>query len=563
MNKITKKGDKCGMAKTGQKAQFKMGESTAGSVLLPTKFVTASAANKKGQRFSNLVETYASKANKINEENNATVADNLVTESQSESQNNEAYATRGDAVTDGHPLFNSETLNMNDDQVAKLKADLDTAQDNGNVLHEMAFSLRGDWLVENKLYNPKTHEIDQDKLKHAEQGVVKKLFDQGFPLPLGEGKDDVVWFGVIHQDTDHLNMHLWFAKKSEETRPEMLHASGEPKGVINFKVKKAVEAQFRNELEDIGIKQTRAELFGRVDMLRKDIKSGSLTQLKQASRYRADLKDIYNVLPQDLLGRWKVGNTDVANTKPNSRMALANSKMNALVDQLLKADLKEEYREFRKDAKAVDAMMEKAHGHQNQGQELWSDTRDKRLRKEIANAIYREFNTGYNPNLSEQNQKVDEKTKTVDNSSPDAPEFQGKNRDQLKQNSERSPKNENRHNNESNSTNPNKVKMLDEEKHHYLERLNENSKSYRQNVDKKNSDLLKQITRNQKSSNDRRTTSTTKNKKYNPSPTIQLRKITRRVVRENIKDVQATRAFLREKELEERQESSDDLSASI
>ncbi|MCT3042721.1 hypothetical protein EFN41_06465 [Leuconostoc mesenteroides] len=72
--------------------------------------------------------------------------------------------------------------------------------------------------------------LDQNKLKRAEQVVAKKLINQGFSLPLGETPEDVAWFGVIHQDTDHLNMHLWFAKVSPETRPEMLKQTGPYKG---------------------------------------------------------------------------------------------------------------------------------------------------------------------------------------------------------------------------------------------------------------------------------------------------------------------------------------------
>ncbi|QEA59819.1 hypothetical protein FGL74_00385 [Leuconostoc koreense] len=75
--------------------------------------------------------------------------------------------------------------------------------------------------------------IDQNKLKHAEQEVAKTLINKGFNLPLGENESDVVWFGVIHQDTDHLNMHLWFAKKSRETRQEMLKQEGKYKRTAN------------------------------------------------------------------------------------------------------------------------------------------------------------------------------------------------------------------------------------------------------------------------------------------------------------------------------------------
>ncbi|MBZ5981955.1 relaxase MobL, partial [Leuconostoc gasicomitatum] len=123
------------------------------------------------------------------------------------------------------------------------------SQENGNNIHELAFSIRGDWLVKNNLYDPEIRMIDQNKLKHAEQEVAKTLINKGFNLPLGEDENDVVWFGVIHQDTDHLNMHLWFAKKSQETRSEMVKQEGkykgQPIGVIPLEVIEQAKRQFR------------------------------------------------------------------------------------------------------------------------------------------------------------------------------------------------------------------------------------------------------------------------------------------------------------------------------
>ncbi|MBS0949243.1 IS110 family transposase [Weissella minor] len=390
------------MSKTGTKAHFKMGEGGAGAVILPTKFVTASSAQAKGQRYADLIR-YADDKQKVNETNNVDL--NLNKEEINEQFYNEAYAKHGildefgyanrpDATTESQPLFNSEKLNLSADDVKKLRRDLDTAQKNGNTLHELAFSIRGDWLAKNGLYDPKEKIIDQNRLKHAEQGIVEHLFNDSLPLPLGEGKDDVVWFGVIHQDTDHLNMHLWFVKKSEETRPEMVHQkTGEPIGVLDFKVKKQAESKFRAELENRGTKVSRTELLGRVDERRKSMKVEGLDILDQEPKYMADLKQIYDELPADLHGRWKVGNTDKLVTDPEkSRMAPANVQMNKLIDKLLANELKYDYQAFREDLDKADKLMTQLHGEQHQGQRKMSETKDNRLRKELANGIYRKFN---------------------------------------------------------------------------------------------------------------------------------------------------------------------------
>ncbi len=393
------------MAKTGGFANFATGEKKTGAVLLPTHFTTAAQAAKAGKQFGNLVRTYAAKSSKVMDENNQALVDITDAEQVQESSNSFGYSSRFSATGDEHPLFDSHTLNMTDEQMDNLEEKLNLAQVNGNILHEMAFSMRGDWLVENGLYNPETKQLDQDKLKRAEQHIVKDLFEKGGPQPLGEGPDDVVWFGAVHQDTDHLNMHIWYAKLSPETRPSMLHQNGEPKGVIDFKAKHQAESKFRYELESEATKMQRANVYEAVGNYRGQIKQDSLTKLDQAHKYTPDLQKIYDVLPQDLRGRWKVGNTDKLVTDDKSRMAPANRQMNTLIDKLLTHELKDDYQAFKTTAQKMDAIMTATHGQQHQGQAKWSETQDQRLRKELANGIYRQFNEQFKPGSHENDDK--------------------------------------------------------------------------------------------------------------------------------------------------------------
>ncbi|TYC51089.1 IS110 family transposase [Weissella muntiaci] len=376
--------------KTGSIAKFKMGEVRKGAILLPTHFTTASKAKESKQRYKSIVRKYGEKAGKVNESNNFAISD-----IKADDVFSRGYAQRETAVTEEHPIFDSGSLNLNDDQVERLENRLDQAQDNGNILHEMAFSIRGDWLAENDLYDPKTETLDQNSLKRAEQKVVSKLFDKAFPLPLGEGQDDVVWFGVIHQDTDHLNMHLWFSKVSEETRPEMLHKSGEPIGIMNFKVKKQVEAKFRYELSNEATTVENAKIYEAVGKYQSSIKNESLNLLDNTNKYTADLQEIYEVLPENMRGRWKVGNTNNLKTSEDSPMYLANQRMTKLIDKLLNDDMNDEFKSFVETTLKMDQKKEYVYGSQNKGQQSWSQGRYDRLQKEMANSIYRQFNENF------------------------------------------------------------------------------------------------------------------------------------------------------------------------
>lgn len=179
------------MAKTEGFANFATGEKKTGAVLLPTHFTMASQANKEGKQFGNLVRTYAAKSSKVMDENNQSLVDITDAEMALTANDSFGYSSHYSATGDEHPLFYGQTLNMTDEQMDRL----------------------------------------EDRLKSAEQHIVQDLFDKGGAQPLGESPDDVIWFGAVHQDTDHLNMHIWYVKESKETRPSMLHQSGEnPKG---------------------------------------------------------------------------------------------------------------------------------------------------------------------------------------------------------------------------------------------------------------------------------------------------------------------------------------------
>ncbi|WP_349585230.1 MobP2 family relaxase [Leuconostoc citreum] len=339
------------MAKTGKLAAFKLGKKTA-MVNLPAQFVTASSSNAKGQKYSNLVD-YANNKDKIDDQNNESITELL----DLKKQFNEAdYATRTSATTEQEPIFSSDKLHYNNHDISVLRKRLEKAQSNGNNIHELAFSLRGDWLVENNLYDPKTGNIDQDKLKHAQQKVAKTLINQGFKLPLGESDRDVVWFGVIHQDTDHLNMHLWFTKETKKERPEMLKQSGpfkgQPTGVIPLEKIELAKHEFRKELMKDKSRQKRVAILKGLGQLKKDIILSSDEALS-SERYVDQIKAIFLALPQEKKGHWQVGNSNLMAN--HTKVAKANHLTNQLLNDLFQNEFKEEYASFKQLGRQFDA----------------------------------------------------------------------------------------------------------------------------------------------------------------------------------------------------------------
>lgn len=374
------------MAKTGEIAAFALGEKKTAMVNLPAQFVTSSTADMKGQKYSDLVD-YADNSEKTSDLNNESITDLIDLKEQFSKR---GYANRNSAVTETHPIFGNDKLNYDNHDISVLRKNLDEAQENGNNIRELAFSIRGDWLVKNNLYDPETRMIDQNKLKHAEQDIAKTLINKGFNLSLGEDENDVVWFGVIHQDTDHLNMHLWFAKKSRETRPEMLKQEGkykgQPIGVIPLEVIEQAKRQFRKRLMSSQELRRHQEILKGVGGFKNEIVETAPDNLLN-DRHAKAIRKIYDALPQDMKGRWQVGDTHL--TAGKGKMAKANQLTNQLLDDLFDKELKTEYEGFKSLAQEYDAINIEDQGVMHKGQRKWSENKEDELRKRLANQLYK------------------------------------------------------------------------------------------------------------------------------------------------------------------------------
>lgn len=393
------------MVKTGEIAAFALGEKKTAMVNLPVQFVTSSTANMRGQKYSGLVD-YANNSEKTSDLNNESIIDLIDLKEQFSKT---GYANRNSAVTETHPIFGNDKLNYDNHDISVLRKDLDVAQENGNNIHELAFSIRGDWLVKNDLYDPETRMIDQNKLKHAEQDVAKTLINKGFNLPLGEDKNDVMWFGVIHQDTDHLNMHLWFAKKSRETRPEMLKQEGkykgQPIGVIPLEVIEQAKRQFRKQLMSSQELRRHQEILKGVGGFKKEIVETAPENLLN-NRHAKTIKQIYDALPQEMKGRWQVGNAHL--TAGEGKMAKANQLTNQLLDDLFAKELKPEYEGFRSLAQEYDVINIEDQGVMHKGQRKWSENKEDELRKRLANQLYKHLAQIENTSINDIDQQMSE-----------------------------------------------------------------------------------------------------------------------------------------------------------
>lgn len=123
-------------------------------------------------------------------------------------------------------------------------------------------------------------------------------------------------------------------------------------------------------------------------------------------RHAKAIKQIYDALPQDMKGRWQVGNAHL--TAGKGRMAKANQLTNQLIDDLFEKELKPEYEGFKSLAQEYDAINIEDQGVMHKGQHKWSKNKEDELRKRLANQLYKHLALIEDTSLNDIHQQMSE-----------------------------------------------------------------------------------------------------------------------------------------------------------
>ena len=109
-----------------------------------------------------------------------------------------------------------------------------------------------------------------------------------------------------------------------------------------------------------------------------------------SDQYAKQIKQIYQALPQEMHGKWQVGNTPL--TSGRGRMAKANLLTNDLIDKVLQNNEENAYNRFTSLAKKYDDINIEDQGVMRKGQRKWSENKEVELKKRLANQLYRHLN---------------------------------------------------------------------------------------------------------------------------------------------------------------------------
>lgn len=208
-----------------------------------------------------------------------------------------AHANKSDPVgEDMTNLFDAYRDEISQKQKKFYKAKYAEAQNNNGLLWEGIFSFDNKVLEEKGLYDPKTHYLDERKIKSYTRDAVKKLL-------VAEKMDtSALWTAAIHYNTDNIHIHVSWVEP-EPTRD---------RGKLKLSSVKRAKATMINHV----VGQTPEQIL--INTIIRDHMIDGLKQrdlLSLSPDYEERYLKIYNSLPEDSR-LWKYNNTVMASVRP-------------------------------------------------------------------------------------------------------------------------------------------------------------------------------------------------------------------------------------------------------
>ncbi|KXO06237.1 hypothetical protein AYK81_00625 [Bacillus thuringiensis] len=194
-------------------------------------------------------------------------------------------------------VFSKEKNIITQNDLIDIKKLMEKSQNSGSVYYQDVISFDTDFLVKNKLYDPKTDTLDENRIRIASHKMMQQLF-----------KDEQIeesngfWFASIHRNTDHIHIHFGTVEKENRRKVVKKEVNGktyyEPKGKRKQRTLDQMKTTFANSLVD------RTSELSRISNLRNDLVQEVKEQFQQSKEKKQDrklvlLQEIYDGLPSN------------------------------------------------------------------------------------------------------------------------------------------------------------------------------------------------------------------------------------------------------------------------
>ena len=236
-------------------------------------------------------------------------------------------------------VFSINKTEMTNEDLDSVNQIINKAQNNGSVFYQDVISFDTDFLIKEKLLNPETKELNEDRI----QAASRKMMDQMFK---DEKIESGFWFASIHRNTEHVHIHFGTVE-TKNTRPIIaVEEEGRtyfvPKGKRKQQTIDNMKSTFANSLIDRTSELTRISNLR--NTLVQDIKE--LYEDKSLKEKKKLLEEIYEELPANLK-YWQYGSKHISE---NTRRKIDQITTDLVKDNpnyqeyILKTEEESEYR---------------------------------------------------------------------------------------------------------------------------------------------------------------------------------------------------------------------------
>jgi hypothetical protein len=118
-------------------------------------------------------------------------------------------------------LFTGTKDRLTLDEKKSLKKQFQIAQDAGSPMWQQIISFTTDFLHQNGLYDPKTKQLDEKKIREVTRTAVQEM------LKDEHMEGSAVWSASIHYNTKHIHVHLAIVEPHPTRRMKEVEVEGE------------------------------------------------------------------------------------------------------------------------------------------------------------------------------------------------------------------------------------------------------------------------------------------------------------------------------------------------
>lgn len=270
-------------------------------------------------------------------------------------------------IKEGVFSIDKDTLTTKD--LEQVHETIKKAQNNGSIFYQDVISFDNDFLIKEKLLNPKTNELDEKKIQYASRKMMDSMFKD-------EKIESGYWFASIHRNTKHIHIHYGTVELKNTRKLMTIEEDGvsylAPKGKRKQKTINNMKSTFANALID------RTAELSRISELRNTLvdeikQTYADTEFKEQKKL---LEEIYSELPSNKK-HWQYGSKHVTDQTRN--------KIDKITESLMKNN--PHYKEYLEKTEEESSYRKELFGDTKRSEKDYGLNKKKDIQKRLGNAL--------------------------------------------------------------------------------------------------------------------------------------------------------------------------------